>query len=123
MGFDQEATVHHFILTNDGGRIEVTAKKPDDVASIAQIREHLRHIAQVFSEGNFTTPALVHGRKVPGVEEMKAAGKTVSYSFEEIDRGAHVRIAAITPAAVAAVHKFLRFQIKDHGTSDPLTIK
>ena len=123
MGFDQKLTAHHFILVNDGGRIEVTAKNGADTKSISQIREHLRHIAQAFSKGDFKTPGLVHARKVPGVDAMKAAGKAVSYTFEEIERGAHVRIVATTPAAVAAVHEFLRFQIKDHGTSDPLIVK
>lgn len=123
MGFDQEATTHHFILTRDGGRIEVTARDAADATSIAQIRQHLRHIAQVFSDGDFTTPALVHDRKVPGVEAMKRAAKDLTYTFEEIDRGAHVRIAGTTPSAVGAVHEFLRFQIKDHATGDPLTVK
>ena len=115
MGFDQEATAHQFVVTTDGGRIEVTANDPADAASISQIRQHLRHIAQLFGEGDFSTPALVHDQKVPGVAAMKAAGKAISYTFEEIDRGARVRIAATTPAAVTAVHEFLRFQIKDHG--------
>ena len=123
MGFDQEATAHHFILTKDGGRIEVTAKDAADATSIAQIRQHLRHIARLFSDGDFTTPALVHDRKVPGVEAMKRAGKDLTYAFEEVDRGAHVRIEGTTPTAVAAVQEFLRFQIKDHGTGDPLTVK
>ena len=120
MGFDQEATTHHFVVTKDGGRVEVTAKDPADASSISQIRQHLRHIAHLFGEGDFSTPALVHDQKVPGVAAMKAAGKAITYTFEEIDRGGHVRIAATTPAAVAAVHEFLRFQIKDHGTGDPL---
>jgi hypothetical protein len=115
MGFDQEATSHHFVETRDGGRIEVTAKDPADAASISQIRQHLRHIARLFGDGDFSTPALVHDQKVPGVAAMKAAGKAISYTFEEVDRGALVRIVATTPAAVDAVHEFLRFQIKDHG--------
>ena len=123
MGFDQEATTHHFILTRDGGRIEVTAKDAADATSITQIRQHLRHIAQMFSDGDFTTPALVHDRKVPGVEAMKRAGKDLTYTFEAIDRGAHVRIAGTTPTAVAAVQEFLRFQIKDHATADPLIVR
>jgi len=49
MGFDQEATAHHFILTKDGGRIEVNAKAADDTKSAGEIRAHLRHIAQAFT--------------------------------------------------------------------------
>jgi hypothetical protein len=123
MGFDQKSTTHHFILTKDGGRVEVRAKDAADAKSIAQIRDHLRQIAPLFSNGDFTTPGLVHDQKVPGVEGMKAAGKSITYTFEEIDRGGHVRITASTPAALAAVHEFLRFQIKDHGTGDSLIVK
>jgi hypothetical protein len=34
-----------------------------------------------------------------------------------------VRIVTGNPAALVAVHEFLRFQIKDHRTSDPLAIQ
>jgi|SRR5215204_3689704 len=123
MGFDQEATAHHFILTKDGGRIEVSAKAGDDVKSQGEIRAHLRHIAQAFTSGDFSVPALVHDQKVPGVAKMKAAGASLTYTFEEIQRGALIRISGSSLEAVAAAHEFLKFQIKDHGTGDPLVAK
>ena len=123
MGFDQQATAHHFILTKDGGRIEVTARKADDTKSISEVRSHLSHIAAVFAKGDFNIPALVHDKPVPGVEELKRQGAAVTYSYEELDRGGFLRLSATTPAAVAAIHEFLRFQIKDHGTGDPLVVK
>lgn len=124
MGFDQKATAHHFILTKDGGRIEVTANDPKDGTSVKQIRDHLRHIAMAFGQGDFAQPGLVHDSKVvPGVEAMKELGADLSFTVEEIDRGAHVRIAGSRPEAVAAVHEFLRFQITDHKTGDPLIVK
>jgi hypothetical protein len=39
-----------------------------------------------------------------------------------MDDGGHIRIATESPEALAAVHDFLRFQIKDHQTGDPLTV-
>ena len=122
MGFDQKATAHHFILTKEGGRIEVTAKDAKDTASVTQIRDHLRHIATVFGKGDFALPGLVHDTKaVPGVDAMKKHAASLTYTFEEIDRGAHVRITGASSEAIAAVHEFLRFQITDHKTGDPLT--
>lgn len=122
MGFDQQATEHHFILTRDGGRIEVTAKDANDPASVKQVREHLQHIAMVFGRGDFALPGLVHDtRTVPGVEAMKSQAAALTFTFEEINKGAHVRIAGANPAAIAAVHEFLRFQITDHKTGDPLS--
>ena len=122
MGFNQKATTHHFILTRDGGRIQVTAKDATDAASINQVREHLRHIARLFGRGDFALPGLVHDtRAVPGVDAMKNKAAALIYTFEEIDRGAHVRITGASPEAIAAVHEFLRFQITDHKTGDPLS--
>jgi len=123
MGFDQDATIHHFILTAGGGRIEVAAKSADDTKSAAEIRAHLRHIAHAFGDGDFSVPALVHDEKVPGVAAMKAAGAALTYIFVETARGAQVDITGSTPDAIRAVHEFLRFQIKDHGTGDPLVVK
>lgn len=123
MGFDQEATTHHFILTKDGGRIEVSAKSADDTKSPGEIRAHLGHIAQSFSFGDFSVPALVHDQKVPGVAKMKAAGAALTYVYEPTGRGAVIRISGSTPVAIAAVHEFLKFQIKDHGTGDALVVK
>jgi len=122
MGFDQQATAHHFILTKDGGRIEVTARDAKDTASVKQVREHLQHIAMVFGKGDFALPGLVHDTKsVPGVDVMKRHSAALTFKFEDIDNGGHVRIAGVTPEAIAAVHEFLRFQITDHKTGDPLT--
>lgn len=124
MGFDQSATAHHFILTSDGGRIEVTARDAKDATSLKQIREHLQHIAVVFGKSDFALPGLVHDTKsVPGVDAMKRHTAALTFKFEEMATGAHVRIAGTTPEAIAAVHEFLRFQITDHKTGDPLTPK
>lgn len=124
MGFSQETTTHHFLLAKDGGRIQVTANDAKDAESIRQIREHLRHISEVFGKGDFALPGLVHGTEtVPGVAAMTQHGADLTFTVEEIDRGAHVRIAGTTPEAVAAVHDFLKFQITDHKTGDSLVVK
>jgi hypothetical protein len=39
-----------------------------------------------------------------------------------MDDGGRIRIATESREALAAVHDFLRFQIKDHQTGDPLTV-
>jgi hypothetical protein len=123
MGFDQEATTHHFILTRDGGRIEVSTRSAADTKSQGEIRAHLGHIAQSFTSGDFSVPALVHDQKVPGVAKMKGAGAALTYVYEPTERGGLIRISGSTPDAVAAVHEFLKFQIKDHGTGDATIVK
>ena len=51
MGFSHEATTHHFRLFKDGGEIAVTAKDPNDKASIEQIRTHLDTSPRCFPRG------------------------------------------------------------------------
>jgi hypothetical protein len=119
MGFSQQATEHHFRLAADGGAIEVTVREATDAASLQAIRSHLRTIAVAFAAGDFSTPQAVHAQVPPGVEGMRAAGAAIAYRYEELPAGARVRLTATDAAALAAVHDFLRFQIRDHGTGDP----
>ena len=122
MGFDHTKTTHHFLLQAAGGSIEVTANSSDDVESSQQIRMHLRHIARMFAEGNFKAPMLIHDQTPPGVPVMQQLKSEIEYNFEEIDRGAAVRISTKNLTALKAIHDFLRFQIKEHKTGDPLNV-
>ena len=122
MGFDHMKTTHHFLLQEQGGSIEVTANNADDVESSKQIRMHLKHIAMMFAEGNFNAPMLIHDQTPPGVPVMQKLKSEITYDFEEIDRGAALRISTANPLALKAIHDFLRFQINEHKTGDSLEL-
>ena len=122
MGFDHTKTTHHFLLQESGGSIEITANKSGDIESSEQIRMHLKHIVMMFAEGNFNAPMLIHDQTPPGVQVMQELKDEIKYNFEEIDRGAAVRISTKNPTALKAIHDFLRFQIKEHKTGDSLTV-
>jgi hypothetical protein len=122
MGFSHEATTHHFRLFKDGGEIAVTAKDPNDKASIAQIRIHLGHIAKMFSSGNFKAPMLIHDTNAPGTATMAKLKEQIRYEFSETERGARIRLVTATLETTDAVHAFLLFQIVDHQTGDAPTI-
>ena len=102
---------------DDGDR---EANSPEDVESSNQIRMHLKHIAMMFAEGNFNAPMLVHDQTPPGVPVMRELKDEIKYNYEEIGRGAAVRISTTNPIALKAIHEFLRFQIKEHKTGDSL---
>ena len=119
MGFDHEKTTHHFRLTPSGGVIEVTANSESDSASRDAIRGHLQHIAEMFADGNFEAPMLIHDRVPPGVPVMKEKRKVITYNYTDVPKGGEVVIATSDPKALAAIHEFLRFQIEDHQTGDP----
>jgi hypothetical protein len=118
MGFDQERTVHHFRLYEDGGAIEVAVKQASDHANLHAIRQHLPEIAGLFKAGDFGKPALTHAQQVPGTAEMTRLKDRITYQYGETPMGGRVRIVTRDAAALAAVHAFLRFQIEDHRTGD-----
>ena len=120
MGFSHETTTHHFLLRSDGGVIDVSANDAKDTASRDQIRMHLGHIAKAFAAGDFQLPMFIHDQNPPGVEVMKRNAAEIQYRYAKTARGAQVRISTRNPEALQAVHEFLRFQIEDHKTGDPL---
>ena len=122
MGFSHEKTTHHFILLADGGAIDVSANEATDTKSREQIQMHLKHISQMFAQGNFNAPMLIHGQTPPGVEVMKQKAATIDYQFSETEKGGRVRITTKDAEALQAIYDFLRFQIKDHQTGDSLEI-
>jgi hypothetical protein len=123
MGFDHQKTTHHFILTPSGGEIVVSANDPNDTASRDAIRSHLSHIARMFSEGDFQAPMLIHDRVPPGVPVMKTRKALIQWTYEKTSAGGRVVITTKDPEALSAIHDFLRFQIEDHRTGDPTTVR
>ena len=123
MGFSQSKTAHHFLLKRDGGSIEVEASDAADQSSRDQIRQHLAHIAREFAAGNFDSPMFIHAQTPPGVPAMKRFKAEIKYEFEETERGGRVLIRTSNPEALAAIHQFLRFQIEEHRTGDPLEVR
>lgn len=122
MGFDQQKTAHHFRLYEDGGAIEVSVKDKADTENLAAIRAHLPHIATMFADGQFDAPMLVHDTKnVPGAADLARLKSRLQYNFVETPTGGRVDIATTDKDALAALHTFLRFQITDHQTGDPVT--
>jgi hypothetical protein len=119
MGFDLDATSHHFTLTPSGGSIEVTVKNEEDVAMIAAVRSHLRSIAADFARGDFDKPFQTHAEIPPGVPEMQKRRQKITYRYVALPQGGAVRIDTKDARTLDAVHAFLRYQINEHRTSDP----
>jgi hypothetical protein len=120
MGFEQQKTTHHFLLRNNGGAIQVTAKSTADKESLDEIRMHLQHIRRAFQSGEFNIPMFVHDETPPGVAVMTKLKDQIHYRYEPIENGGRVLISSSNPEAIAAVHEFLKFQIAEHKTGDPL---
>ena len=123
MGFDQDRTVHHFVLRASGGEIVVTAKGANDAEVIVQVQAHLEEIAGSFGAGLFDKPLATHGEMPPGVETMAANKTRLTYRYAPLAAGGRVIIETTDEETLNAVHAFLRYQIVEHKTGDPLTIQ
>jgi hypothetical protein len=122
MGFDQDATTHHFILAKDGGAIVVTSNDAADAATVSSIRLHLREIGDAFKQGDFAKPFATHAEVPPGVHVMVERKASIDYRYEDRAGGGAVVLSTRDRATLDAIHAFLRYQITEHKTGDPLTI-
>jgi hypothetical protein len=122
MGFSQTATTHHFQLTKSGGVVAVQVNDPADTAMRDRIRRHLQDTSQAFARGDFSAPMATHGEVPDGLPEMQRLQKELSYKYVETNRGAKVVIRASNAEALKAVHEFLRYQIREHRTGDPVEV-
>jgi hypothetical protein len=123
MGFDQDKATHHFTLTDNGGAIAVSANDAADQTTRDQIRSHLQEIATAFGQGDFQKPLMTHSEMPPGVATMQRLKAAIVYTFEATERGGVVRIVTSNADARDAIHDFLRYQIKEHATGDPVTVQ
>jgi hypothetical protein len=123
MGFDQDATTHHFTLTPAGGSVEVSVKNSGDDDTLAAVRAHLRTIADEFARGQFDKSFQTHGEVPPGVGAMQANAGAIAFRYRDLPQGGAVRIETYDAALVEAVHAFLRYQITEHQTGDSLDVK
>ena len=123
MGFDQDTTTHHFRLTKTGGEIEVSVNDRADIAGRDLIRTHLKAIAGEFAKGDFEKPLMTHAEMPPGADVMKQLAGRIRYAFRSTAKGGMVRIETDDAAGRRAVHEFLQYQIREHATGDPLTVR
>ena len=113
MGVDQYASAHHFEVSASGGRIELQNNVFDSL-DVAQIRAHLKLIQHAFQAGDFSTPAFVHMKEMPGTEVMARKKDLISYQYEDLPRGGAVRITTSDPEALKAIAEFLNAQRTEH---------
>jgi hypothetical protein len=123
MGFDQQKTAHHFLLYDDGGAIDIQVKDPSDASDLDAIRAHLPHIAEMFAEGKFDAPMLVHdSQHVPGSDVLAHRKTAIRYVYRDTPQGGRVDIVTNDRTTLDAVHRFLRYQIEEHRTGDSTSV-
>lgn len=104
-----------FTKTAKGGIQEVIAKDPKDAQQIALIREHLQHVAAQFRQGDFSSPAEIHGAEMPGLAELKKAKPGEMVRYQDVPQGGTIRYATKNASLVTAIHRWFDAQLSDHG--------
>ena len=115
MPFALEKTTHVFEMTDSGGIQDVVAEEPDDTATIRLIRQHLRHEAGLFQEGDFRDPGSLHGTDMPGLQALAGGVNRLRVDYRPLPDGARITFSARDPALVTAVHRCFGAQLSDHA--------
>ena len=87
------------------------------------LNRFLKEIAAAFGRGEFDKPLMTHGEMPPGVSAMHRHKSEITYTFERSEHGGIVRIATLNADALSAIHDFLRYQIREHSTGDPVGVQ
>jgi hypothetical protein len=116
MPFSLAATIHAFTKTQDGGIQRVLVRNPADTRQLQLVRVHLRDMQARFSRGDFSGPAYIHGKDMPGLSQLEAAAPgQLGIEYREVDRGAELVYRTGDARLIDAVHAWFDAQVADHG--------
>jgi hypothetical protein len=116
MPFDQNLTTHAFEQTATGGVETITANDAADATQVDLVRSHLKKEAELFSHGDFSDPAAIHGMQMPGLAELSAGAARLRIQFEQLPAGARLNYTSDDPSLVDALHRWFQAQLSDHGS-------
>ena len=117
MPFDQTQAKHMFLPSAGGGVVEIVVHNMD-ATQIALVRSHLLQEAAMFARGDYSDPAYIHGKTMPGLDRLKSGASRVSVRYFETPSGAAITLASDDQDLVAAIHQWLAAQQRDHSLSD-----
>ncbi len=115
MPFDLEQTTHSFEPKADGGLQTVVADDPQNQAQIDLIQVHLKEEATKFQAGDFSDPATIHGKAMPGLSELSAGYSAIQIAYSPTSGGGQIRYTAQSDVLVKALHAWFAAQRSDHG--------
>lgn len=115
MPFDVSKTIHVFKMTDTGGIEKVLARDPRETGQIALIRQHLKHEAQKFQRGDYSDPAKLHGKDMPGLQELEANAARIKITYMELPAGAQITFTTHNVHLLTAIHRWFGAQLSEHG--------
>lgn len=114
MPFDLERSTHIFEKIETGGRQQVVSDD-NDPDQIALIQSHLKEESQLFSEGNFRDPEMIHGEHMAGMHELQMAKDRIEIEYADLENGGQILYTSEDEALITAIHAWFDAQLSDHG--------
>lgn len=115
MPFDLEATTHEFKPLPNGGLQTVTADNPTDSQQIELIQSHLEEESAKFQTGDFSDPAKIHGKDMPGLASLQSGFSSVDVQYTALANGGKIHYVTDNADLVTAIHTWFNAQRSDHG--------
>lgn len=117
MPFDQSQALHMFLPDSSGGVVEIVVHDMDQT-QISLVRSHLLQEAARFARGDYSDPAYIHGRTMPGLALLASGASRVSIRYFETPTGGAITFSSTDRDTVAAIHQWLAAQQRDHNSGD-----
>jgi hypothetical protein len=116
MPFDLELTTHIFSKSVKGGVQKVIVKDSSNIEQIKLVREHLTKISHEFQQGDYSSPAKIHGDTMPGLEKLrKAEPNQINIVYKDLPNGAEIIYSTDMPVLITAIHQWFDAQLSDHA--------
>jgi len=98
----------------NGGLQKVIVKDLANIKQINLIREHLTKISHQFKQGDFSNPEKIHGKSMPGLEELREANPTeINIVYKDLPNGAEITYSTDTPILRTAIHQWFDAQLSE----------
>ena len=106
----------HAFVPNQRGGVQTVMVPNRDPKQISLVRSHLRKEATAFASGDFSDPASIHGRAMPGLGLMQAGSAKIHMVYSDMPNGARITYSTTDPELIAAIHRWFKAQVGDHGS-------
>ncbi len=123
LGTDIGRVVQHYYLVKNGGVIEFTAKDANDTTTISALQKYMDTQKDLFEKGKNDADADVHGKVPDGIPNLKRLRNEITFFAVKNDDGAALRMFSVNDQARQAIQDFLKFEINEHKTGDPLVVE
>jgi len=115
MPFDQSQAMHMFLPSATGGVVEIVVHDMNPT-QIALVRAHLLQEAAKFVRGDYSDPAFIHGKAMPGLVQLASGSSRMSVHYFETPSGAAITLDSSDQNLISAIHEWLAAQQHDHNS-------